>query len=197
RVKVIRCDNGTEFKNKEVNQFCERKADSKPPTTFLAEVVNNACYVQNKVLVTKPHNKTPYELFLGRKPALGFMRPFGCPVTILDTIDHLGKFDGTTDEGFFVGYSINTRKKHFAAMRAQEMRNKPPTKAQKRNTMSTYLKNMVEYKHNQLKNKRFDDIQKLFDKAMKRVNTFVDLDTELVEGSEVRQEQKEVLREQV
>ncbi|GJX51465.1 putative ribonuclease H-like domain-containing protein [Tanacetum coccineum] len=41
------------------------------------------------VLVIKPHNKTPYELFLGRKPALSFMRPFGCPVTILNTLDHL------------------------------------------------------------------------------------------------------------
>ncbi|GJX52176.1 hypothetical protein Tco_0280545 [Tanacetum coccineum] len=83
---------------------------------------------------------------------------------------------------------LEARKKHFAAMRAQEKRNKPPTKAQKRNTMSTYLKNMAGYKHNQLKNKSFDDIQKLFDKAMKRVNTFVDMDTELVEGSEVRAE---------
>ncbi|GJU42330.1 hypothetical protein Tco_1195287 [Tanacetum coccineum] len=83
---------------------------------------------------------------------------------------------------------LNARKKHFAAMRAKEKRNKPPTKAQKRNTMSTYLKNMVGYKHNQLKNKSFDDIQKLFDKAMKRVNTFVDMDTELVEGEELEQE---------
>ncbi|GKB29083.1 putative ribonuclease H-like domain-containing protein [Tanacetum coccineum] len=65
--------------------------------------VNTACYVQNRVLVTKPHNKTPYKLFLGRKLALGFMRPFGCLVTILNTIDHLGKFDGKADEGFFVG----------------------------------------------------------------------------------------------
>nr|GEU82554.1 hypothetical protein [Tanacetum cinerariifolium] len=63
--------------------------DSKLPTTFCAEVVNIACYVQNKVLVIKPHNKTPYELFLDRKPALSFMRPFGCPVLILNTIDHL------------------------------------------------------------------------------------------------------------
>ncbi|GKD69096.1 putative ribonuclease H-like domain-containing protein, partial [Tanacetum coccineum] len=85
-------------------------ADSKLPTTFLTEAVNTACYVQNRVLVTKPHNKTPYELFIGRKPALGFMRPFGCPVTILYTIDHLGKFDGKADEGFFVGYSINSTK---------------------------------------------------------------------------------------
>ncbi|GKA92204.1 ribonuclease H-like domain-containing protein [Tanacetum coccineum] len=84
-------------------------ADSKLPTTFWAEAVNTACYVQNRVLVTKPHNKTPYELFLGGKPALGFMRPFRCPVIILNTIDHLGKFDGKADEGFFVGYSINSK----------------------------------------------------------------------------------------
>ncbi|GKA06602.1 hypothetical protein Tco_0685826 [Tanacetum coccineum] len=83
---------------------------------------------------------------------------------------------------------LEARKKHFAAMRGQEKRNKPPTKAQKRKKMSIYLKNMAEYKHNQLKDKSFDDIKKLFDKAMKRVNTFVDMDTELVEGSEVRAE---------
>ncbi|GJT38858.1 putative ribonuclease H-like domain-containing protein [Tanacetum coccineum] len=65
-------------------------ADSKLPTTFWAEAVNTACYVQNRVLVIKPHNKTPYELFLGRKPALNFIRPFGCHVTILNTLDHLG-----------------------------------------------------------------------------------------------------------
>ncbi|GJV37733.1 hypothetical protein Tco_1410210 [Tanacetum coccineum] len=81
---------------------------------------------------------------------------------------------------------MNKRKKHFARLRAEEQRRKPPTKAQKRNTMSTYLKNMAGYKHNQLKTKSFKDIQMLFDKEMKRVNTFVDMDTELVKGSETR-----------
>ncbi|GJS79731.1 putative ribonuclease H-like domain-containing protein [Tanacetum coccineum] len=84
-------------------------ANSKLPTTFWAEAVNTACYVQNRVLVVKPHNKTPYELFHGRTPILSFMRPFGCPVTILNTIDHLGKFDGKADEGFFVRYSLNSK----------------------------------------------------------------------------------------
>ncbi|GKF63273.1 retrovirus-related pol polyprotein from transposon TNT 1-94 [Tanacetum coccineum] len=37
------------------------------------------------------------------------MRPFGCPVIILNTIDHLGKFDGKADEGFFVGYSTDSK----------------------------------------------------------------------------------------
>ncbi|GJR13632.1 ribonuclease H-like domain-containing protein [Tanacetum coccineum] len=71
--------------------------------------VNTACYVLNRVLVTKPHNKTPYELIIGRPPSISFMRPFGCPVTILNTLDPLGKFDGKAEEGFLVGYSVNSK----------------------------------------------------------------------------------------
>ncbi|GKC87202.1 putative ribonuclease H-like domain-containing protein [Tanacetum coccineum] len=117
KVKIIRFDNGTDFKNYEINQFCgikgikrefsnsrtpqqngvaERKnrtfieaartmlADSLLPIPFWAEAVNTAYYVQNRVLVTKPHNKTPYELLIG-------------------------KFDGKVDEGFLAGYSINSK----------------------------------------------------------------------------------------
>nr|GEW48577.1 hypothetical protein [Tanacetum cinerariifolium] len=93
-----RSDNGTEFKNHDLNQ---------------AEAVNTACYVQNRVLVTKPHNKTPYELLHGRTPSIGFMRPFGYSVTILNTLDSLGNFDGKVDEGFLVGYSNTDRDAAF------------------------------------------------------------------------------------
>nr|GEV14081.1 hypothetical protein [Tanacetum cinerariifolium] len=108
-VKVRRCDNGTKFKNREMNQFCKMKgilrqhsvartpqqngvverrnrtlikaartmlADSKLATTFWAEEVNTDCFVQNRVLVVKPHNKTLYELFHGKTLALSFIRPF-------------------------------------------------------------------------------------------------------------------------
>ncbi|GJR03465.1 putative ribonuclease H-like domain-containing protein [Tanacetum coccineum] len=142
KVKIIRCDNGTKFKNSEMNQFCEMKgikrefsvartlqqngvaerknktlieaartmlADSLLPTTFWVEAINTACYVQNRVLITKPHNKTPYELLIGRLPNLGFMIPFVCPVTILNTLDHLDKFEGKANEGFLVGYSVNSK----------------------------------------------------------------------------------------
>ncbi|GJT75640.1 putative ribonuclease H-like domain-containing protein [Tanacetum coccineum] len=68
-------------------------ADSKLPTTFWVEAGNTAYYVQNRMLVVKSHNKTPYELFHGRKPTLSFMRPF----------------NGKADEGFFVGYSLNSK----------------------------------------------------------------------------------------
>ncbi|GJY34254.1 putative ribonuclease H-like domain-containing protein [Tanacetum coccineum] len=137
-----RCDNGTEFKNKDVIEFCgskgikreysnartpqqngvaERKnrtlieaartmlADSFLPNTFWAEAVSTACYVLNRVLVTKPHNKTPYELLTGKIPIISYIRPFGCHVTILNTIDHLGKFAGKSDEGFLVGYSLQSK----------------------------------------------------------------------------------------
>nr|GFB83647.1 ribonuclease H-like domain-containing protein [Tanacetum cinerariifolium] len=81
-------------------------ADSFLPILFWAEAVNTACYVHNRVLVTKPHNKTPYELLHGRTPSIGFMKPFGCHVTILNTLDPLDKFQEKVDEGFLVGYSV-------------------------------------------------------------------------------------------
>nr|GEY02399.1 uncharacterized mitochondrial protein AtMg00810-like [Tanacetum cinerariifolium] len=50
------------------------------------------------VLVTKSQNKTLYELFNGRIPAIGFLKPFGCHVMILNTLDNLGKFEAKGDE---------------------------------------------------------------------------------------------------
>ncbi|GJZ00463.1 putative ribonuclease H-like domain-containing protein [Tanacetum coccineum] len=84
-------------------------AESLLPIVFWAEAVNIACYVLNRVLVTKPHNKTPYELIIGRAPSISFTRPFGCPVTILNTLDPLGKFDGKAEEWFLVRYSVNSK----------------------------------------------------------------------------------------
>nr|GEV75296.1 hypothetical protein [Tanacetum cinerariifolium] len=73
-------------------------ADAILPATFWAEAVNTACYVQNRVLVHKSQNNTPYELFNGRTPAIRFLKPFGCHVMILNTLDNLGKFDAKGDE---------------------------------------------------------------------------------------------------
>nr|GFA67063.1 retrotransposon protein, putative, unclassified [Tanacetum cinerariifolium] len=78
-------------------------ADAKLPVTFWAKAVNTACYVQNRVLVNKSHNKTLYELFNGRSPAIGFLKPFGCHVMILNNLDHLGKFEAKGDEAVVAG----------------------------------------------------------------------------------------------
>ncbi|GJU56965.1 putative ribonuclease H-like domain-containing protein [Tanacetum coccineum] len=75
----------------------------------MEEAVSTACYIFNRVRVTKPQNKTPYELLFGHKPIISYIRPFGCHVTILDTLSVLGKFDGKCDEGFLVGYSLNSK----------------------------------------------------------------------------------------
>ncbi|GJU42516.1 zinc finger, CCHC-type containing protein [Tanacetum coccineum] len=95
-------------------------ADSLLPIQFWAEAVNTACYVLNRVLVTKPQLKTPYELLMGRSPNISFMRPFGCPLTILNTLDHLGKFDGKSEEGYLLGYSTNSKgKENYADSKEQ------------------------------------------------------------------------------
>nr|GEW63552.1 retrovirus-related Pol polyprotein from transposon TNT 1-94 [Tanacetum cinerariifolium] len=84
-------------------------ADAKLPVTFWAKAVKTACYVQNRVIVNKSQNKTPYELFNGRTPTIGFLKPFGCHVMILNTLDNLGEFEAKGDEGYFIGYSMSSK----------------------------------------------------------------------------------------
>ncbi|GJU34243.1 putative ribonuclease H-like domain-containing protein [Tanacetum coccineum] len=118
KVKIIRCDNGTKFKNRVMSGFCEKKGIKKefsvaktPQKNVVAKRRSRTLIkaARTMVLVVKPHNKTPYELFRGRTPALSFMRSFGSHVTILNTLDYLGKFDGKLGEGFFVRYSLNSK----------------------------------------------------------------------------------------
>ncbi|GJS91202.1 putative ribonuclease H-like domain-containing protein [Tanacetum coccineum] len=104
-----------------MNQFCGMKGIKKEFSVARTSQQNGvterknrtlieaARTMLNRVLVTKPHNKTPYKLLHGRPPSISFMRPFGCPMTILNTLDPLGKFDEKADERFFVGYSINSK----------------------------------------------------------------------------------------
>ncbi|GJZ53580.1 putative ribonuclease H-like domain-containing protein, partial [Tanacetum coccineum] len=84
-------------------------AGSKLPTMFWTEAVRTACYVLNRVLVTSPHNKTPYALLTGNIPSVNHFKPFGCYVTIRNISDNLGKFDGKADEGYIVRYSASNK----------------------------------------------------------------------------------------
>nr|GEY43022.1 hypothetical protein [Tanacetum cinerariifolium] len=84
-------------------------ADSKLPTMFWTKAVSTACYVLNRVSITNPHNKTPYELLSGKIPNIRHLKPFGCQVTILNTSDHLGKFEGKANDGFLIGYAAHSK----------------------------------------------------------------------------------------
>nr|GEV66744.1 uncharacterized mitochondrial protein AtMg00810-like [Tanacetum cinerariifolium] len=108
-----------------VSQMCDKKnsvlftdtkclvlsLDFKLPdeSQVLLRVLRENNMYNNRVLVTKPHNKTPYELLYGRTPSIGFMRPFGCPMTILNTLEPLGKFERKVDEGFLVEYFVSSK----------------------------------------------------------------------------------------
>ncbi|GJW44429.1 putative ribonuclease H-like domain-containing protein [Tanacetum coccineum] len=88
---------------------------------------------------------------------------------------------------------LEKRRKHFAAKRAEEKRNKPPTKAQQRKIMCTYLKNMEGYKLNDLKLKEFDSIQEMFDRAFKRLKVEDDKETtEIKKLTEIILDEEEV-----
>nr|GEY41324.1 hypothetical protein [Tanacetum cinerariifolium] len=118
KVKITRCDNGGEFRNKEMNDFCLQKGIKRefsnartPQQNGVAERRNRTLIeaARTMVLVNKSQNKTPYELFNGRTPAIGFLKPFGCHVMILNTLDNLGKFEPKEDKGYFIGYSMSSK----------------------------------------------------------------------------------------
>ncbi|GJY80534.1 hypothetical protein Tco_0493285 [Tanacetum coccineum] len=90
-------------------------------------------------------------------------------------------------EKLFVQF-LEQRRKHFVAMRAKEKRDKPPTQVQQKKIMITYLKNMEGKKVKDLNKKSFDSIKKMFDRSSKRVNTFVDFRSELVEGTDKKKD---------
>nr|GEW93360.1 hypothetical protein [Tanacetum cinerariifolium] len=117
KVKIIKCDNGGEFRNKEMNDFCLMKwikrefSNARTPQQNRVAKRRNRTLIEaarTMVLVNMSQNKTPYELFNGRTPAIGFLKPFGCHV-ILNTLDHLGKFEAKGDEGYFIGYSMSSK----------------------------------------------------------------------------------------
>ncbi|GJX67069.1 putative ribonuclease H-like domain-containing protein [Tanacetum coccineum] len=77
KVKVIRCDNGTEFKNSVMNQFCKMKEIKREFSVARTPQQNGVAERRNRTLIEA-----------------------------VRTLDHLGKFDGKADEGFFVGYFV-------------------------------------------------------------------------------------------
>nr|GEV84835.1 ribonuclease H-like domain-containing protein [Tanacetum cinerariifolium] len=94
-----------EFVNKPVVE--NFKAKSSEEETKVVRKNDDALVIEEWVLDNEKEDVSQPKI--EKTPNLSFMRPFGCPVTIPNTIDHLGKFNGKVDEGFFVGYSLNSK----------------------------------------------------------------------------------------
>ncbi|GJV15062.1 retrovirus-related pol polyprotein from transposon TNT 1-94 [Tanacetum coccineum] len=73
---------------------------------FWTEVVRIACYTQNRSIIVKRHDKTPYEIFRERVPDISYFHVFRCLVFIHNHKDHLEKFNAKADDGYFLGYSF-------------------------------------------------------------------------------------------
>nr|GFA57097.1 hypothetical protein [Tanacetum cinerariifolium] len=92
------------------------------PSFLWAEAIATAYFIQNRSIIHKRFDKTPYELINKRKPNIKFFRVFGCRCYLLNDYEDVGKFKAKGDIGVFVGYSKEsaafriynkrTRKKH-------------------------------------------------------------------------------------
>nr|GEW06628.1 putative ribonuclease H-like domain-containing protein [Tanacetum cinerariifolium] len=118
KVKAIRCDNHTKFKNAQMIELCGTKGIKREYSNPRSPQKNKVAERKNKTLieaartivyVTNPYNKTPYTFLTGKIPTVSHFKHFGCHVTILNTNDHLGKFDGKADEGYLIGYSASNK----------------------------------------------------------------------------------------
>ncbi|GJX19235.1 retrovirus-related pol polyprotein from transposon TNT 1-94 [Tanacetum coccineum] len=99
-VKNIHTDNGTEFVNRTLKTYYEDA-----PLYLWAEAVATTCYTQNRSLIRKRHNKTPYELLHDRKPDLKYFHIFGALCYPTNDSEDLGKLKPKADIGIFIGYS--------------------------------------------------------------------------------------------
>ncbi|GKA89930.1 retrovirus-related pol polyprotein from transposon TNT 1-94, partial [Tanacetum coccineum] len=119
KVKQIRTDNGTEFKNSELETKRKNRTlieatgtmlnESVLSKQFWTEAVRIDCYTQNRSIIIKRHDKTPYEIFRESIPDISYFHIFGCLVFIHNHKDDLGKFDAKADDGYFLGYSFNSK----------------------------------------------------------------------------------------
>nr|GFC41929.1 retrovirus-related Pol polyprotein from transposon TNT 1-94 [Tanacetum cinerariifolium] len=78
------------------------------PLFLWAEAVATACFTQNRSIIHRRFNKTPYELINGRKPDISFLHVFGALCYPKKDHKDIGKLGAKGDIGFFIGYSADT-----------------------------------------------------------------------------------------
>nr|GEU85162.1 hypothetical protein [Tanacetum cinerariifolium] len=81
---------------------------SRAPLFLWAEVISTACFTQNRSIIHRRFNKTPYELINGKKPDISFLHVFGALCYPKNNREDIGKHGAKGDIGFFIGYSANS-----------------------------------------------------------------------------------------
>ncbi|GKE80493.1 retrovirus-related pol polyprotein from transposon TNT 1-94 [Tanacetum coccineum] len=81
---------------------------SRAPLFIWAETIATACYTQNRSIIHRRFNKTPYELINGRKPDISFLYVFGALCYHKNDREDIGKLGAKGDIGFFIGYSADS-----------------------------------------------------------------------------------------
>nr|GFA59472.1 Gag-Pol polyprotein [Tanacetum cinerariifolium] len=89
------------------------------PLFLWAEAIATACYTQNRSIIHRHFNKTPYELIQGRKPDISYLHVFGALCYPKNDCEDIGKLGAKGDIGFFIGYSAN-----YVAYRVYNQRKK-------------------------------------------------------------------------
>ncbi|GJS33012.1 retrovirus-related pol polyprotein from transposon TNT 1-94 [Tanacetum coccineum] len=119
KVKQLRTDNGTEFRNSILVNFCDEKG-SILSKQYWIEAIATTCYAQNISTIMKRRLKTPYEIFHKRIPNINILHVFGCLVYIHNHKDHLGKFDEKVNDGYLLGYSLVSKAFRVFNIRRQQ-----------------------------------------------------------------------------
>ncbi|GKE22744.1 retrovirus-related pol polyprotein from transposon TNT 1-94 [Tanacetum coccineum] len=78
---------------------------SRAPLFLWAEAIATVCYTQNRSIIHRRFNKTPYELINGRKPDISFLHIFEALCYPKNDREDIGKLGAKGDISFFIGYS--------------------------------------------------------------------------------------------
>ncbi|GKA06586.1 retrovirus-related pol polyprotein from transposon TNT 1-94 [Tanacetum coccineum] len=71
-------------------------------------MIATACYTQNRSIIHRRFNKTPYELINSRKLDISFLHVFGALCYPKNDLEDVGKLGAKGDIGYFIGYSADS-----------------------------------------------------------------------------------------
>ncbi|GJR61432.1 retrovirus-related pol polyprotein from transposon TNT 1-94 [Tanacetum coccineum] len=124
-VVIVRTDNDTEFKNQVLKEYFKSVGISHQASAVRTPQQNGAiataCYTQNRSIIHRRFDKTPYELINGRKLDISFLHVFGALCYPKNDREDLGNLGAKSDIGFFIGYSTNSCAFRVSKPRLQSM----------------------------------------------------------------------------